>query len=169
MMKTLHCAGLALALLGGLAGGRASAADEMQVSGKSVLTVVEEHVIPSSTVPTGFFVVGKNIGMATAPGWFDAMELVVTGTHVGDTKQGKGVSKGDFLWKNGDGSVMGTYIGNVTYASEAGKGTFEGDLELIGGSGRYGNVRGHAKIHGQYVGKEISDEWSGTITGMGKQ
>ena len=66
----------------------------MQVSGKSVLTVVEEHVIPSSTVPTGFFVVGKNIGMATAPGWFDAMELVVTGTHVGDTKQGKGVSKG---------------------------------------------------------------------------
>jgi hypothetical protein len=54
-------------------------------------------------------------------------------------------------------------------SSEPGKGTFERDLELVGGSGRYGNVRGHAKIHGQFAGKEISDEWSGTITGMGKQ
>jgi hypothetical protein len=62
-MKTLHCAVLGVALMGGLAGSPASAADEMQVSGKSFLSVVEEHVIPSSTVPTGFFVVGKNIGM----------------------------------------------------------------------------------------------------------
>jgi hypothetical protein len=87
---------------------------------------------------------------------------------VGDAKQGKGVSKGDFLWKNGDGSVMGTYNINVTYSSEPGKGAVEGELELTSGSSRFANVRGHAKIHGQYVGKEISDEWSGTITGMGK-
>jgi hypothetical protein len=71
MIKTLHCAVLGLSLLGGLASSPAWAADEMQVSGKSFLSNVEEHVIPSSTVPTGFFVVQKNIGMATAPGWFD--------------------------------------------------------------------------------------------------
>jgi hypothetical protein len=125
MMKTLHCAGLGLALVGGLAGSPASAADEMQVSGKSVFSIVEQHVIPSSTVPTGVFLVEKSIGMSSAPGWFDAMEIVITGTHVGDAKQGKGVSKGDFLWKNGDDSIASTYI--------------------------------------------ISDEFSGTITGMGKQ
>lgn len=171
-MKAHALALTTLALSGALALPSPVRAEEMQVSGSQVLTVIETHMIPSADNPARVFGVEKVVGATTAPGWFDSMQATYVESFLNNLQLGSSEARGTGLWTNRDGTMTSSYVGKAAFAMDekanAPKGNYEGTWEITGGTGRFANVHGQGIYKGEFNGPNSMNQWSGTVTGAGK-
>jgi hypothetical protein len=171
MMKSIAYPATVLALAGALAMAKPAKADEMQVSGTSFITQVESHFVPMAGDPARGLGIEKFVGAVTSPGWFDAVQETVTNQSQIDLKAGRSEDKGSLFWKNADGTLTSTTVGKAAFTMDEranAKGTAEGTLEIVEGTGRFANTRGHGTFKAEFSAGNVTVHWNATITGFEK-
>jgi hypothetical protein len=173
MVKSIACSAMALAFAGALATVSPAKADERQVSGTSFNSQVESHFVPEGGDPTRGFGIEKLVGAVTAPGWFDAVQETVVVSSQLDLKAGRSEEKGIVFWRNADGTLKSKIVGKAAFTMDAktnaAKGTSEGTFEIVEGTGRFANTRGHGTYKSEFNAGNATVHWNGTITGFEKQ
>jgi hypothetical protein len=148
------------------------AEEPMRVSGTAITTQVESHFILGGDQVHGSGA-DKWVGAISAPGWFDSMQGVFTGSSQTDLKLGQSEARGSLLWRNSDGAVIGSYAVKAAFTMDQKtnmpKGSIEGTWEIRDGIDHFANVRGHGTVKGEFNGANEIDHWSGTITGFEKR
>jgi hypothetical protein len=126
----------------------------MQVSGTSFITQVESHFVPMAGDPTRGLGIEKLVGAVTSPGWFDAVQETVTIKSQIDLKAGRSEDKATLFWKNADGTLTSTTVAKGAFTMDekanAPKGTSEGTFEIVEGTGRFANTRGHGTFKAEF-------------------
>jgi hypothetical protein len=133
-MKLIAYKTTALAFTGALAVASPTRADEMQVSGSQVLTVIDPRMIPGTGEQPRNLGSQIVIGATTSPGWFDSMQASYVETFLGNPKLGQSEEKGYGVWTNSDGTMFNSFAGAATFTMDektnAPKGNFKGTWEL---------------------------------------
>jgi len=146
-------------------------AQEMQFSGPEIATQVEIHTIPAADGSSQVFGVDKIVGTVSLPGLFDSMhEIVTEGVRI-DGKRGQGEVWGSLFWTNNDGTMTGSYKGELALTmDEKGppKSSAKGTFEMTDGTGRFAHVRGHGTWTGNVEGPNIVGRMNLSATGFEK-
>jgi hypothetical protein len=106
------------------------------------------------------------------PGLFDSMHEIVTEGVRLDGKRGQGEVWGSLFWTNNDGTMTGSYKGDLNFTlDEKGqaKGSAEGTFEMTNGTGRFAHVRGHGTWNGNLEGPSIVGRMNLSVTGFEKR
>jgi hypothetical protein len=173
VVKSIACSAILLAFVGAQAMVSPAKADEKQVSGTSFITQVESHFIPEGGDPTHGFGIEKFVGAVTSPGWFDAVQETVAVSSQLDLKAGRSEDRGVLFWRNADGTLKTKTVGKAAFTMDektnAPKGTSEGTLEIVEGTGRFANARGHGTYKAEFSAGNVTVHWNAAITGLEKQ
>jgi hypothetical protein len=172
MIKSIAYPATVLVLAGALTMAKPAKAEEMQVSGTSFVSQVESHFMPVAGDPTRGLGIEKLVGAVTSPGWFDAVQETVTIQSQIDLKAGRSEDKSTLFWRNADGTLTSTVVAKVAFTMDektnAPKGTSEGTLEIVEGTGRFANTRGHGTFKADFSAGNATVHWNATITGFEK-
>jgi hypothetical protein len=171
MNKSVPCLATALAFAGAAAIVTPATAQEMQFSGPEIATQVEIHAISAADGSGQVFGVDKIIGTVSLPGLFDSMHEIVTEGVRLDGKRGHGEVWGSLFWTNNDGTMTGSYKGDLTFTMDEkgqARGLAEGTFEMTDGTGRFAHVRGHGTWNGNFEGPSIIGRMNLSATGFEK-